>query len=64
MAFKITDEIIKEYTERNGLPEVYEAFKEVKSDKDLKKFMRDKLSRASAAKLSRSSARTTPTPKA
>ena len=45
MAFKITDEIIKEYTERNGLPEVYEAFKEVKSDKDLKKFMRDKLNK-------------------
>ena len=45
MAIKITDEVIKEYTERNGLPEVYEAYKGVKNSKDLKKFMRDTLNK-------------------
>lgn len=45
MAIKITDEIIKEYTEREGLPEVYEAYKGIKNSKDLKKFMRDKLNK-------------------
>ena len=45
MAIKITDEVIKEYTERNGLPEVYEAYKGIKNSKDLKKFMRDTLNK-------------------
>ena len=45
MAIKITDEIIKEYTEREGLPEVYEAYKGIKNSKDLKKFMRDNLNK-------------------
>jgi hypothetical protein len=45
MAIKITDEIIKEYTEREGLPEVYDAYKGIKNSKDLKKFMRDPLNK-------------------
>lgn len=45
MAIKITDEVIKKYTEREGLPEVYEAYKGIKSSNDLKKFMRDPLNK-------------------
>lgn len=41
MAIKITEDIIKEYAERNNLPTLYEEYKEIKSDKDLKKFQRD-----------------------
>ena len=41
MAFKITEDIIKEYAERNDFPNLYEKYKEIKSDKDLKKFMRE-----------------------
>ena len=35
MAIKIDDEVMKEYTERNNLPEVYEAYKGIKNAKDL-----------------------------
>jgi hypothetical protein len=45
MAININDEMIREYTERNDLPGVYEAFKAVKNSKDLKKFMEDKMNR-------------------
>lgn len=41
MAIKITEDIIKEYAERNDLPTLYEKYKEIKSDKDLKKFQRE-----------------------
>ena len=41
MAIKITEDIIKEYSERNDLPTLYEKYKEIKSDKDLKKFQRE-----------------------
>ena len=41
MAIKITEDIIKEFAERNDLPALYESYKEVKSDKDLKKFPRE-----------------------
>ena len=41
MAIKITEDIIKEYAERNDLPSLYEKYKEIKSDKDLKKFHRE-----------------------
>lgn len=46
MAIKITDEIIKEYTEREGLPEVYEAYKGIKNSKDLNKFMRNNINKS------------------
>lgn len=45
MAININDEMIREYTERNDLTGVYEAFKAVKNSKDLKKFMEDKMNR-------------------
>lgn len=45
MAININDEMIREYTERNDLPGVYEDFKAVKNSKDLKKFMEDKMNR-------------------
>lgn len=41
MAIKITEDIIKEYAERNDFPTLYEKYKEIKSDKDLKKFQRE-----------------------
>jgi len=41
MAIKITEDIIKEYAERNDLPTLYEKYKEIKSEKDLKKFQRE-----------------------
>jgi hypothetical protein len=41
MALQITDEVIKEFTERNNLPDVYKAFQEVKNEKDYKSFMKD-----------------------
>ena len=45
MAIKIDDEVMKEYTERNNLPEVYEAYKGIKNAKDLKRAMKDKMFR-------------------
>ena len=41
MAIKITEDVIKEFSERNDLPTLYEKYKEIKSDKDLKKFQRE-----------------------
>lgn len=41
MAIKITEDVIKEFSERNDLPTLYEKYKEIKSDKDLKKFKRE-----------------------
>lgn len=45
MAIRIDETTIKEFADRNGLPEVYESFKSVKTQDDYKKWKKDPVNR-------------------
>lgn len=45
MAIRIDETTIKEYADRNGLPEVYESFKSVKTQDDYNKWKKDPVNR-------------------
>lgn len=45
MAIRIDETTIKEYADRNGLPEVYESFKSVKTQNDYNKWKKDPVNR-------------------
>ena len=45
MAIRIDETAIKEYADRNGLPEVYESFKSVKTQDDYNKWKKDPVNR-------------------
>ena len=45
MAIRIDETTIKEYADRNGLPEVYESFKSVKTQDDFNKWKKDPVNR-------------------
>ena len=45
MAIRIDDTAIKEYADRNGLPEVYESFKSVKTQDDYNRWKKDPVNR-------------------
>src|SRR5574344_1184983 len=45
MAIRIDETTIKDYADRNGLPEVYESFKSVKTQDDYNKWKKDPLNR-------------------
>jgi hypothetical protein len=45
MAIRIDENTIKEYADRNGLPEVYESFKSVKTQDDYNKWKKDPVNR-------------------
>lgn len=45
MAIRIDETTIKEYADRNGLPEVYESFKSVKTKDDYNKWKKDPVNR-------------------
>ena len=45
MAIRIDETIIKDYADRNGLPEVYESFKSVKTQDDYNKWKKDPVNR-------------------
>ena len=45
MAIRIDETTIKDYADRNGLPEVYESFKSVKTQYDYNKWKNDPVNR-------------------
>ena len=45
MAIRIDDTTIKEYADRNGLPEVYESFKSVTTQDDYNRWKKDPVNR-------------------